>query len=182
MKPLRVPLVLIVLAVAAGCATGGGRPAPVMTSSGALKTVTLSVGNRMYPNFTDTVTVAVGEVFPIGDTEFTARIDRFFPDFVIDNNRTFTTRSLDPKNPAAHVQVLQKKKVIEESWAFGTQGPPHMSADKFMYFVIQKLDFEKAGVGHDDGRSGDAAHPGGADSTRGAPATSVGGSDAGVHP
>lgn len=132
---LRAALLLAIAAALAGC-------------RGRLETVTLRVGHRMYANFADTVTVRLGERFQIGDTQFTGEIDRFIPDFAMEEKEA-VSRSDEIKNPAVHVKVYDGGSVIEESWAFPGRGAPHVKGANFLYFVITDMEIapEEGAVG-----------------------------------
>jgi hypothetical protein len=107
----------------------------------------------MYASFTDTATVRLGERFPIGDTQFTAEVDRFVSDFALEGNEV-VSRSEEVRNPAVHMKVFDADKLIEESWAFPGSGAPHINPKNFVYFVI--IDMKLAPEDGDQGGSKDA--------------------------
>ena len=131
---------------------------------GRLETVTLRMGHRMYASFTDTATVRMGERFQIGDTPFTGEVDRFLPDFALDDDKKVVSRSDEIKNPAVHVNVYEGEKVIEESWAFPGRGAPHIKSQNFVYFVItdMKIAPEEGVEGGDNDAAADSAGTGAA--------------------
>ena len=108
---------------------------------GRLETVTLRMGHTLYRSFTDTATVRLGERFQVGDTQFTAEVDRFVPDFMIEDGKV-VSRSDEVKNPAVHVNVYEDDKLVEGSWAFPGRGMPHINPKNFVYFMI--IDMELA--------------------------------------
>lgn len=100
------------------------------------------IGNRMYPEWSDEVTVSLGESFFLGDTEFTAQAVQYLPDFRINKGEPPVSASMEPNNPALHVLVFQDGAPADSSWAF-RNFPPHFSPKSF--FTFQLLDLTPEG-------------------------------------
>jgi hypothetical protein len=93
------------------------------------------IGNRMYPEWSDEVTVALNEPFFLGDTEFTAQASEYLPDFRINKGEAPHSASPDPNNPAIHVIVLRGGAAVDSSWAF-LNFAPHFSPTSFFTFQL----------------------------------------------
>jgi len=66
-----------------------------------------------------TVKAKVGEIVRLGDPEMTEILVRqFIPDFLLGENNQPESRSLNPNNPAAYVEVRRGGKKIAEGWVF----------------------------------------------------------------
>jgi hypothetical protein len=115
------------------CAGSAGRDQP-------LEAVVLQVHHRVYAGFQEEHRVAPGESFVIGDTDYSARIVDFLPDFVYDDQaKKATTRSNELRNPAVRVEVLQNGRKVEDVWAFRGEGPPHYGRNSMLAFRIKEL-------------------------------------------
>ena len=96
----------------------------------------LLLGHRMYPDWSETVAVALGEKFFLADTEFLGEVSMFYPDFkIIDGKRVNT--SLEMTNPAVRLFVHEGEgeAVADTAWAF-LNFPPHFKADAFFTFQL----------------------------------------------
>jgi hypothetical protein len=129
-----------------------------------LESVGLEVKHRIFAGFREEHRVAPGETFVIGDTEYTARIVGFLPDFVYDESTgTAASRSAVPNNPAVRIEVLENGKKIDEVWAFQGEGPPHYGRSSMLAFRVTGLAWkpgkEPAGAEGSDARAarGDSA-------------------------
>lgn len=123
---------LLVLALAA---FGAAPPAP------KLKSVTIAIRNRVFHEFKDQQTVLQGKSFPIGDTDYSAKIVQFVPDFAMDlSNGKVISRSPEPKNPAFKLIVSQKGKAQDTTWAMMSL-PPHFTRRSFLAFKVMRIDF-----------------------------------------
>lgn len=116
-------------------AYGAAPPAP------KLKSVTIAIRNRVFHEFKDQQTVVQGKSFPIGDTDYSAKIVQFVPDFAMDlSNGKVISRSQDPKNPAFKLIVSQKGKAQDTTWAMMSL-PPHFTRRSFLAFKVMRIDF-----------------------------------------
>lgn len=124
---------------------GAAAPAPAKkaaASGGAhVKSVTLGIRHRVFQNFSELQTVAPRKEFPVGDTEYSARIVRYIPDFAMDlNTKKIVSRSNEPRNPAFEIVVREKKVPQDTVWAFLNM-PPHFARKSMLAFKIARIDF-----------------------------------------
>jgi cytochrome c biogenesis protein len=70
------------------------------------------------PSFLRKFELGVGEKAPLGEENIEITVLNFIPDFIIGENNEIATRSLDPNNPAAHIEGWQEGKKIFSSWIF----------------------------------------------------------------
>lgn len=116
--------------------TAFAAPAPAR-----MKNVTLHVFNRIFTSFHDKVVATPQRAFRVGDTDFSARIIRFEPDFTYDlKTRKVTSVSGEPKNPAFQIVVSKNGVPHDTSWAFFNM-PPHFSARSELAFVATRIEF-----------------------------------------
>lgn len=117
-------------------------PAPSRVQRLRVKKVILGVRHRAIQSFYEEDAAKVGEEFPIGDTEYTARILRFEPDFVIEaGSRRFTSKSERPDNPAFQIVTSEKGAPHDTSWAF-LNFPPHFSKRSLIAYQVLRIEFE----------------------------------------
>lgn len=106
-----------------------------------LKSVTIAIRNRVFHEFQDQQTVVQGKSFTIGDTDFTARLVQYIPDFAMDiSNGKVVSRSAEPNNPAFKLIVSQKGKAQDTTWAMMSL-PPHFTRRSFLAFKVMRIDF-----------------------------------------
>jgi hypothetical protein len=123
--------------------TLGAKPAttPVASHAARVKTVTLAMRHRVFKNFSDVQAVVPLKEFPVGDSDFSARVVRYVPDFTMDlKTGKVTTRSSEPKNPAFQIIVREKKVPQDTTWAFMNL-PPHFGRKSMLAFKIVRIDF-----------------------------------------
>jgi hypothetical protein len=82
------------------------------------------------------------EVFQVGDTDYSAQIVRFVPDFAM-NLKTgkIATRTPLPNNPAFQIIVKEKHVPQDTTWAF-LNSPPHFARKSMLAFQILRIDFK----------------------------------------
>jgi len=97
----------------------------------------VEVGSRLYPEWKELLRLRLGELFYLGDSEYTARIDQFLPDFRIIDGK-FLTLSQELKNPAARVVVYHDTTAADTAWAF-LNFPPHFSPRSFFTFQLKEI-------------------------------------------
>lgn len=120
-------------------ASPGRRPAPA--ASAGYTNVTLHVFSRVFAEFHDKVVAVPRREFRVGDTEYTARILRYVPDFTMDlKTRKVISRGTEPKNPAFQIMVSRKGVPHDTTWAFFNM-PPHFSARAQLAFVATRIEF-----------------------------------------
>lgn len=106
-----------------------------------LKSVTIAIRNRVFHEFADQQTVTQGKPFVIGDTDFSARLVQYVPDFAMDiSNGKVVSRSSEPRNPAFKLIVSQKGKPQDTTWAMMSL-PPHFTRRSFLAFKVMRIDF-----------------------------------------
>lgn len=120
-------------------------PAPEAAGPGGsaarLKAVTLHIFNRVFPGFHDKVVAKPNVEFRIGDTDYTARLIRFVPDFDLNlGTHAIANRSGEPKNPAFQIEVKREGKVRDTTWAFFNI-PPHYTVRNQLGFVATRVEF-----------------------------------------
>jgi hypothetical protein len=126
-------LVLLPAAASAGAAASSHSP--------SVTSVTLDIHHRIFQNFSERRQVRLNEDFRIGDTDFSARVVQYVPDFTMDiNTRKVTTRSQEPRNPAFRIIVREKKVPQDTTWAL-LRMPPHFARKSMLAFQVQRIDF-----------------------------------------
>jgi hypothetical protein len=107
-----------------------------------VNSVTVRVRHRVWEKFKEEAEVEIGEEFQIGDTEYTARIVRFVPDFAMKmQSKEVISRTPEPNNPAVRIIVLENEEPTDTTWAF-TQELPHYGRLSLLAFQIIRIDFE----------------------------------------
>jgi hypothetical protein len=97
----------------------------------------LIAGSRLYPDWKEEHTVKLGQLFPLGDTPFNAKVTRFLPDFGIANGKP-DNWSLEMLNPAVRVFVYSDSGGYDSTWAF-KNFPPHFSPKSFFTFQLKEV-------------------------------------------
>ena len=86
--------------------------------------------------------IRLGEEFFIADTEYTAKVKRFVPDFAMDKKtKEVISRSDQMKNPALLLEVLYQGQSVYETWILYQNLMPHKIQDPGYYF--QYISYEK---------------------------------------
>jgi len=98
--------------------------------------VTVRMIHRVFAAFADTQTVRPGEEFYVGDTEYSAVIEGFNPDFGITKEGEVVQRSAVPHNPAFHVKVFKDGAPVDSVWAFLSTSPPHFRRNSLIGFQV----------------------------------------------
>ena len=103
---------------------------------------TLVVGHRVFTEFRDRITVPLHDEVLIGDSDWSAEVVEFQPDFTMDlSTRTVTSRSLAPRNPAVRVIVSKAGTPTDTSWAF-LKMPPHFARRSMLAFQLTRVSFK----------------------------------------
>lgn len=135
----KTALGLILLSGVLLVATAGAPKEPAR-----VKAVTVLIRNRVFHEFFDKQIVALNEEFQVGDTDYTAELVEYVPDFAIDiKAHKVTTRSTEPNNPAFHIIVKEKGAPTDTVWAF-LNTPPHFARKSMLAFKIHEIEF----IGH----------------------------------
>ncbi|MBN2244656.1 MAG: cytochrome c biogenesis protein ResB [Candidatus Aminicenantes bacterium] len=78
----------------------------------------IKISGKGQENFQDEFLVRIGETVKLSDGKTEFRVVRFFPDFVITENREAASRSDQPNNPAVFFEGYQEDKIIFSGWNF----------------------------------------------------------------
>ena len=145
----RAAVIWTALAMAAFGASGASAPAPAPKAAAAptsgapakVKSVTLAMRHRVFTDFRDMQTVMPQKEFYVGDSDFSARVIRYVPDFAMElKTGKVVSRSNQPKNPAFEIIVREKKVPRDTTWAFMNM-PPHFGRNSMIAFKIMRIDF-----------------------------------------
>ncbi len=122
--------------------------------------VTLDIRHRVFHEFADRQRVKLNQTFVIGDTDLSARIVQYVPDFSLDlRNHKVTSKSEQPDNPAFRIIVWQKKVPQDTTWAF-LNLPPHFAKKSLVAFRVTRIDFVgRASIMVDTTRAGSSMPP-----------------------
>jgi hypothetical protein len=122
-------------------ATKAPTPARATERGPRLAAVTFRIRHRVFHEFYDVQTVKLNQSFPLGDTDFSARVVQYVPDFQMDlkAHKVFSL-SDQPRNPAFHVIVRKGRTPSDTSWAF-LKSPPHFGARSYFAFQVLRIDF-----------------------------------------
>lgn len=119
----------------------GEATAPAATRGPKLESVTLGVRHRVFPEFRDLRRVRLNQDFLLGDTDYSARVIQYLPDFQMDlERRKVFSLSDQPRNPAFRVVVRKNQVPHDTSWAF-LKSPPHFGARSYFAFQVLRIDF-----------------------------------------
>jgi hypothetical protein len=134
--------------------SGASATKPVTSHAAAVKAVTIGIRHRVFQQFSEVQTVRLNQEFPIGDTEYSARVVRYVPDFAMElKTGKITSRSNEPKNPAFQIIVKEGKTPQDTSWAF-LNLPPHFGRKSLLAFKIVRIDYvNRASVVADTSRA-----------------------------
>lgn len=148
-----IALALVCVGALALSATGhatpaktSAAPAPVATVAAPTETLrvdrcTLTVGHRVFTDFRDRIEVPLHDEVVIGDSDWSAEVVEFQPDFTMDlATRQVGSRSLAPRNPAVRVIVSKGGTPQDTSWAF-LKMPPHFGRRSMLAFQLTRVTF-----------------------------------------
>jgi hypothetical protein len=131
------------VAILAGC---------LVTMPGCQKTEPLyaiEVRDPHVEDFVEVYEVGMHEEFKVGDTEYSAKIIRFEPDFTIDlDTKKVVSRSQDLNNPAVLLEISESGNKVAEQWVFRKE-MPHMSRKTPVSFALLSVDGEEGPVSRD---------------------------------
>lgn len=135
---------LLAAALLAAVTAAHAAPAAKPAAGGPLRVSSLSflIGHRVFTDFKDRATVKMHQSFRVGDTEYSAKVVEFQPDFTMDlKSRKVTSRSPEPRNPAVRVIVWKNGTPDDTSWAFLNM-PPHYGRHSMLAFRLMRVEFE----------------------------------------
>jgi len=116
-------------------------PAPAPAKGPKLESVTFGIRHRVFHEFRDVQKVKLNQDFPLGDSEYSARVIQYLPDFQMDiEHHRFFSLSDQPRNPAFRIVVKKGKAPHDTSWAF-LKSPPHFGARSYFAFQVLRIDF-----------------------------------------
>jgi hypothetical protein len=137
-KCLRVIAALVLLGTTP--VEAGVRPSPSHAGP-KLDSVTLAVYHRVFHEFRDRRRVRLNQEFQIGDTDYTATVVQYVPDFAMDlKSRKVISRTDQPNNPAFRIIVREKEVPQDTTWAM-LHMPPHFAMKSFLAFQVLRIDF-----------------------------------------
>lgn len=106
-----------------------------------VKQLTLMIRHRVFHDFAEQVETRLGEPFPIGDTEYSATVDQYVPDFAMDiKTGRVLSRTAEANNPAVRIVVREKGVPQDTTWAL-LDMPPHFGRKSMLSFQMTKIEF-----------------------------------------
>lgn len=92
-------------------------------------------------SYLKTLSLRVGERLAVDDPDFThVAVSRFVPDFVIGEGNQVQTRSLEPNNPAALIEVYKGDEKVYSGWTFAKYpdfGEGHKVGQASFSFILK---------------------------------------------
>jgi hypothetical protein len=114
---------------------------PVPAGGARLEAVTLLVRHRVFHDFRDLQRVKLKQDFLLGDTDYSARVVEYLPDFTMDlTSRKIVSKSDRPDNPAFRIVVFPPKVPQDTTWALLNM-PPHFARKSLFAFQVVKIEF-----------------------------------------
>ena len=118
----------LLILIAAGCEKGPD----------SLKLIVRHIENK---DFAEEHVVKFREEFFISDTDYSARVIKFIPDFVMnEKTKRVSSRSKKPNNPAVMVRVYYKGKFLYDSWVLQKADTIHYVRKPGFYFEFVGLE------------------------------------------
>jgi hypothetical protein len=134
-----IGIALLISLVAVSWAHGESKP--TVARGSRVSTVTFGIRHRVFHDFSDRQMVKLNQDFLLGDTEFSARVVQYVPDFQMDLKRhKIFSLSDQPNNPAFKIIVRKGKVPQDTTWAF-LKSPPHFGARSYFAFQVLRIDF-----------------------------------------
>jgi hypothetical protein len=91
---------------------------------GKWKAVKIAVADKATSKSTE-YAIEIGKTFPVPNTDLVITVENFLPDFTMDGN-VRTSKSDEPKNPAAQVLITDKGQEVYKNWLFALLKSPHV--------------------------------------------------------
>jgi hypothetical protein len=102
-----------------------------------VSSVTVRVSHLLYPDYRQILTVKMFDKFQLGDTDLSAAVVEFVPDFAIDTvSHKIVSGSRELRNPAFKIVVTRGGEKKEEHWAFFKAAVPHFTRQSGLVFEI----------------------------------------------
>ncbi|GEM_PF-4563653 len=96
--------------------------------------------HRLFPNFGQVDTVAIGEIFLVGEEELKAEVLKFNPHLGITDSGKYLQMTDTLYNPAVLVRLTMEDGRVQESWGFYVIDAPHYRRDNLFGFKL--VDFK----------------------------------------
>lgn len=96
--------------------------------------------HRLFPNFRQVDTVAIGEIFLVGEEELKAEVLKFNPHLGITDSGKYLQMTDTLYNPAVLVRLTMDDGRVQESWGFYVMDAPHYRRDNLFGFKL--IDFK----------------------------------------
>jgi hypothetical protein len=132
----------LLLAACVAGSSGDGQAKTVSSSRGPrLDAVTFFIQHRVFHDFRDLQRVEPNQDFILGDTEYSARVVQYLPNFQMDlATRKAVSLTDQPINPAFRIVIRKGKVPQDTTWAF-LNAPPHFSRKSYFAFQVLRIDF-----------------------------------------
>ena len=97
-------------------------------------TISVVVRHRVVPDFSDTIqaTWGMGDLYWIGDSEYSLEILCFVSDFGINEEGDIIERSPEAHNPACQVVIYKDEIEDDKIWSFFGTGAPHFRRESIL--------------------------------------------------
>ncbi|MDY6862257.1 MAG: cytochrome c biogenesis protein ResB, partial [Thermodesulfobacteriota bacterium] len=103
-------------------------------------TLVFLVTSKKQEDFKRIYRVKEGEKFIIPETNFEVTIERFFPDFILNENGRAFSRSNELNNPAAYISIKENGVKKGSTWAFARFSDFHGTWDGEFKFQLKDLE------------------------------------------
>ena len=131
-------VITLALALSPGAETGKGGK----NGSTGPDSVVVLIGNRMFPDFGEIISTPLHRRHPVGDSEFSFEVVKFYPHFsIIDSTKSIVSVSDEPKNPAFRIKVFKAEALVDSTWAFFNLDIPHFSRTSALWFRVLAFDY-----------------------------------------
>src|SRR6266568_3996561 len=101
---------------------------------GKWKSIKLTVYDKKIAK-ENTYVIDIGSTFPVPESDFSIKVDNFFPHFILDNG-TITSKTNDLKNPAAQISVYQGSKLITKGWVYSKYPTSTFQGLRFVFALV----------------------------------------------
>ncbi len=109
-----------------------------MGCKGEARTVKLIVRHIENKDFIEEHLVRFREEFFLSDTDYSSRVIRYIPDFVMDEKtKRVSSRTRQPNNPAVLIRVYYKGKFLYDSWVLQKPTTIHYVRKPGFYFEFK---------------------------------------------
>jgi hypothetical protein len=103
--------------------------------------VDLVIRHRVFTDFVDQVKAVPAKPFGVGDTDYSATVIQYVPDFAMDiESGRIYSRTDQPNNPAFKIAVRQKDAPVDTTWAL-LDMPPHFARKSMLSFQVMRIEY-----------------------------------------